>query len=424
LSKRPSNTYRKTVLPNGVRLVTEHIPHVRSVSMGIWVTVGSRDEHGGEAGISHFIEHMIFKGTKRRDAQQIARETDSIGGAANAFTGKETTCFHAKVLDEHVPTMVDLLSDIFLESIFATREIERERQVVLQEIGLAQDTPDEYVHDLLGEVMWGSHSLGGPILGTAESVKATGRRHIKCYMGRAYGPESIIISAAGNLKHEEMLALIEPAFGALPTNGPAPVREAPALQAGTGVFGRELEQVHVCMGLKGLAASSGERYAAAVLNVILGGSMSSRLFQIIREQKGLAYSIYSFQSGYVDAGMMGVYVGVEKTQVAKTLKLITREVKRLKRDLVDAGELEAAKKHLRGGILLASENTDNRMTRLAKNEINFGRFLTYDEMIGAMERVSAEDIRALANDLFRDEHLSMVLLGPIKEEDVPGLKLN
>jgi predicted Zn-dependent peptidase len=417
---------RKTVLDNGVRLVTEHIPHVRSVSMGIWVTAGSRDEHQREAGVSHFIEHMVFKGTKRRDAQQIAREFDSIGGASNAFTSKENTCFHAKVLDEHLPVMVDLLLDIFLESTFKTREIERERLVVLQEIGLAQDTPDEYVHDLLSQTMWGSHPLGSSILGTIDSVKGIGRRRIKHYMDRAYGPESILISAAGNLDHDALLRLIEPAFGALGSNGQAATRRPPAAQAQVHILSRDLEQVHLCLGLKGPSAVAAERYAAAVLNVILGGSMSSRLFQTVREKKGLAYSIYSFLSGYVDAGLLGVYAGVDPRQVTRTLRLIMQEIRRLKREPVDAAELESAKKHLRGGILLAAENTDHRMSRLAKNEINFGHFLSYEEIIEAMERIEAGQVLELANEIFRDGQLSLVLLGPVAEADLPReiLRLN
>ncbi len=418
--------YRKTVLPNGVRLLTERVPHVRSVSMGIWVTSGSRDETAGEAGVSHFIEHMVFKGTRRRDAQQIAREIDSIGGASNAFTGKENTCFHAKVLGEHLPLIVDLLSDIFLESTFAPREIERERQVVLQELGLVQDTPDEYVHDLLSEITWGGHPLGEPILGTAESVKSLGRRRILGYMGRAYGPESILIAAAGSVDHDALLELVAPPFGALRGNGDPPPRRAPEAQAKVGVFGRDLEQVHLCLGLKGPSAVSSERYTAAVLNVVLGGSMSSRLFQLVREKKGLAYAIYSYLSGYVDSGMVAVYAGVDPAQLEKTLGLIVREIKRLKRRPVEEAELSAAKKHLRGGILLASENTDHRMTRLAKNEISFGRFLSYDEMIGEMEKVDAAAVRALANECFRDECLSLALLGPVEEKDLPEglLKLN
>jgi predicted Zn-dependent peptidase len=418
--------YRKTVLKSGVRLITERIPHVRSVSMGIWVTSGSRDESGPEAGISHFIEHMVFKGTSRRDAQQIAREIDSIGGASNAFTSRETTCFHARALGEHLPLMIDILADIFLESTYERREIERERHVVLQEIGLAQDTPDEYVHDLLGQSMWGDHPLGGSILGTADSVRAIGRRQIKGYLKRAYGPRSILIAAAGNLDHQALRRLIEPLFGALPANGEARPREVPQAQARLAVFGRELEQVHLCLGLQGPAAAAPERYAVALLNIVLGGSMSSRLFQTVREKMGLAYSIYSFQAAYVDAGMLGVYAGVDPRQVAKTLRLIGREMKRLKRELIGKAELKAAKEHLRGSILLSAENTDNRMSRLAKNEINFGRFLPYDEIIAAMEAVKAREVRELANRLFQDECLSLVTLGPVEEEELPGeaLKLN
>lgn len=417
--------YRKSELANGVRLVTERMPHVRSVSMGIWVTTGSRDEAPREAGISHFIEHMVFKGTKRRDARQIAYEIDRIGGASNAFTSKETTCFHARVIDEHVPVMVDILADIFLESVFAPREIERERHVVLQEIGLAQDTPDEYIHDLLSQSMWGEHPLGSPVLGTAETVRSIGRRQIRGYIKRSYGPRNVLIAAAGNLDHGQLLALLEPLFGGLAANGAARPRSTPTPQARVSVFGRELEQVHLCLGLMGPQATAPERYAASLLNVVLGGSMSSRLFQSVRERCGLAYSIYSFLSSYVDTGMLGIYAGVDAAELPRALMLIGRELRRLKRRAVGEDELRAAKDHLRGSILLSAESTDNRMTRLARNEINFGRFLPYDEILAGIEAVSAQELRELANRLFREELLSVVTLGPVEEERLPreALKL-
>ncbi|MFH0809425.1 MAG: pitrilysin family protein [Pseudomonadota bacterium] len=411
--------YRKTVLDNGVRVITERIPYVRSVSVGIWVTVGSRDERAVEAGISHFIEHMVFKGTKRRDAQQIAREIDSIGGASNAFTGKENTCFHAKVLDEHLPLIVDLLIDIFLESAFKSREIERERHVVLQEIGLSQDTPDDYVHELLGQAMWGDHPLGSSILGTVESVKSFGRRHISRYMARTYGPRNMLIVAAGNLDHDQLLEIVAPLFSGLANDNEPVPRCPPVARAETGVLTRELEQVHLCLGAKGLASAAPERYGAALLNVILGGSMSSRLFQSIREKKGLAYSIYSYLSSYADSGGVAVYAGVDPAKANETLRLILREIKRLKRELIPDDELSGAKKHLRGGILLSAENTDNRMTRLAKNEIVFGRLVPYEEMMADMEKVTSEDVRGLANELFRQDSLSLALVGPVEKDSFP-----
>jgi len=421
-----SRNFKKTVLPNGLRLVTERMPHVRSVSMGIWVAAGSRDEQPAQSGISHFIEHMVFKGTKRRDAKQIALEIDSIGGASNAFTSKEATCFHARVLDEHTPVMVDLLADIFLDSVYDPKEIERERQVILQEIGLAQDTPDEYVHDLLSETIWGGHALGRPILGEVQTVRGMVRPHILDYLSMTYGPQNVIVSAAGHLEHKEMLSLVSERFSGMSPNGDTSPRTAPVAMRSVKSVTRDLEQVHLCLGVRGLSATSGERFAAAILNIILGGSMSSRLFQIIREQKGLAYSIYSFLSSYVDTGMLGVYVGVERKDVAKALRLITRELKRMKRDPVTEAELTAAKENIKGGLYLSAESTDNRMSRLAKNELNFGRFIPYSEIVENMERVTVEDVKALAQKLFRDKHLALAVIGPMEEGEVPGelLKLS
>ncbi|MCK4487155.1 MAG: insulinase family protein, partial [Desulfobacterales bacterium] len=310
----------KTVLNNGIRIVTKQVPHARSVAMGVWVNVGARDEKAEEGGLSHVIEHMIFKGTERRTALQIAKEFDAIGGQSNAFTSKENTCYYAKVMDTHVDTMVDLLSDIFLNSVFDPGEIERERQVILQEIRMLEDTPDEHIHVLLAQAVWGSHPLGRSILGTPETVTRFDSDSIKEYFSRAYQPERIVIAAAGNLEHVSFAESIAQAFEVVRKGNDFPERTKPAMDWVATAHPKNLEQVHICLGTRGIYTTDPRRHACALLNVVLGGNMSSRLFQEIRERRGLAYAIYSFVLSYCDTGLTGVYVGVDKSNTQEVLR--------------------------------------------------------------------------------------------------------
>ena len=408
--------YNKTVLANGIRIVTKHVPQARSVAMGVWVNVGARDEKAKEGGLSHFIEHMIFKGTERRTALQIAKEFDAIGGQCNAFTSKECTCYYAKVMDTHVDTMVDLLSDIFLNSVFDPEEIERERQVILQEIKMLEDTPDEHIHVLLAQAVWGSHPLGRSILGTPETVIRFDSDTIKEYFGRAYQPERIVIAAAGNLEHVAFVESIARAFEVVRKGNDFPERTKPTMDWVATAHPKNLEQVHICLGSKGVHATDPRRHACVLLNVVLGGNMSSRLFQEIRDRRGLAYSIFSFASAYCDTGLLGVYVGVDKANTQEVLRLIVKEMKRFKEKPINGSELRNAKEHLKGGIYLAAESTDNQMTRLAHNEINFGRHIRLEELVDNIEKVTAEDILRLAQDAFHDKAVSLALLGPIDEK--------
>lgn len=411
-----SDDFGKTLLDNGIRIVTKRMPQARSVAIGVWVNVGARDEKAEEGGLSHFIEHMIFKGTKRRTALQIAKEFDAIGAQCNAFTSKENTCYYAKGMDTHVDTMVDLLSDIFLNSVFDPNEVERERQVILQEIRLSEDTPDEYVHVLLAKSVWGNHPLGRSILGTPETVMRFDSNTIKRYFSRAYQPERIVITAAGNLEHGSFVESIAHAFEVIRKGDNFPERSKPTMDWAATTHPKKLEQAHICVGTRGVHTTDPRRHACALLNVVLGGNMSSRLFQEIRERRGLAYAIYSFVSSYHDSGLMGVYVGVDKSNTQEVLRVIVKEMKRLKEKPLDGSELRHAKEYLKGGLYLAVESTDNQMSRLAYNEINFGRYIPLEELIDNIEQVTAEDILMLAREAFHDKAVSLSLLGPVDEE--------
>jgi len=381
--------------------------------MGIWLNVGSRDETENESGLTHFIEHMLFKGTEKRSAQEIAKQLDAVGGMSNAFTSKENTCFHAKVIDTHLPLVVDILSDIFLHSVFDRAEVEREREVILQEIHMVEDTPDEYVHILFNRNFWDGNPMARPIFGSIQTVQSFTQEMILGYLNRGYHPDRIVVSAAGNVKHEEFLKLVEPAFSNIQRHSHALSRTVPRINSRVNLYPRDLEQIHLCLGTRGTSLVEKERYSCSILNVILGGSMSSRLFQEVRERRGLAYSIYSFLSSHTDAGMLGIYGAVRPQNFMETLEVIRGEVRRFKEEPISEGELRAAKEHIKGGIYLAAENTDNRMSRLAKNEIIFDRFVPYEEIEEGLEAVTVEEVQSLAQELFRRECMSLILLGQV-----------
>jgi predicted Zn-dependent peptidase len=415
---------QKTTLNNKLRIVTERIPHVKSVSVGIWVNVGSRDERVVEGGISHFIEHMIFKGTARRDALQIAKEIDQIGGMSNAFTSKEFTCFHAKVMSDHLPLVTDLLTDIFLGSLFSEEDLERERQVILQEIRMVEDTPDELVHILFSRNLWPGHAVGRPVMGAVDTVSSMGPAEIRDYLNRTYRPPKIVVAAAGDVDHQAFVELMAPAFESLEEGRPLKRVAPPSTATGIQVSYKELEQVHLCLGSGFPNVLDDRRFAAAILNIILGGNMSSRLFQEIREKRGLAYSVYSFFSAYLDTGMLGVYAGVDAAQTAETVQLILTELKKFREGLLEENELKAAKEHLKGSIILGSESVDNRMTRLAKNEITYGRNIDFDEILDKINAVTLDEVVALAKEYIKPEQLNLTVLGPLNGEIIPPDILN
>ena len=408
--------YQKTTLRNGIRILTEKMPYFHSISTGIWVSVGSRDEQSDERGITHFIEHMLFKGTQRRNAQDIAKELDAVGGFSNAFTSKEQVCFHAKVLDAHLPLVVDVLTDIFLNSVFDPREIEREQHVILQEIRMIEDTPDDYVHVLFQDEFWRDNPLGLPIYGSAESVESINREKILHYLSATFQPERIIISAAGNLDHDRFVDLVAPSMETLSYPQQALNRQKPQNHPLTRVISKDLEQVHICMGMKGASQVEEIRFACHLLNVILGSSMSSRLFQEIREKRGLAYSIYSYVTSHHDTGLMGIYAGVGPENVQETLKVIHEQLSELAANPIPEAELQAAKEYLRGSMYLNAESTDSRMNRLAKNEFLFGRYVPFEEVEERIKQVTSRQIQEWFGEVYRPEHLAQLLYGPVEAD--------
>jgi len=406
----------KTTLNNGIRILSKKIPHARSVSMGVWVNVGARDETLSENGLSHFIEHMIFKGTKKRSALQIAKEFDSVGGNMNAFTSMENTCYHAKVMDTHLETMVDILSDIFLFSTFESIEVEKERTVVFQEIGMTEDSPEEYIHILSGNSYWGDNPLGRSILGSRENILSFDSETIRGFFSRLYQPERILISVAGNIEHDHFVNLVGQQFESINASNSFPVRVTPTGQSKVAIHSKDLEQIHICMGTKGLAITDPKRYAFSLINTILGGNMSSRLFQEIRENRGLAYSVYSFISSHVDTGICGVYAGVNPKNAKETIELILNEIFKFKKIPVDSTELQSAKEYTKGNLMLASESIDSQMVRLAQNEIHFGRYITLQEIANKIEEVTVDDIIDLASTLFGNDQHAITLLGPVTDK--------
>ncbi len=412
---------KKTLLPNGIKIVSSQMPHVRSVSMGVWVDVGARDESDEESGLSHFIEHMIFKGTTRRSAYEIAKAFDAIGGQTNAFTSMENTCYHAKVMDTHLDTMVEILSDIFLNSVFDPEEVERERPVIVQEIGMVEDTPEEYIHLLAGNNYWGDHPLGRSILGSRENIHGFSADTIKDFFNRFYHPERIVISVAGNVDHDRFVDMVGPSFATISNGHPLPERTMPRVRPKTSTQVRSLEQVHVCLTGMGLSITDPRRFACSLMNTILGGNMSSRLFQEIRERRGLAYSIYSFMMSNVDSGMFGVYTGVGPDNVRKTIDLILEGLREVHRTPISAEELHNAKEYTKGNLFLAAESVDNQMVRLAQNEIHFGHFIPLESVVKKIEAVTQEDIQSLAGSLFAPEQHCLTLLGPVAAPDISAL---
>jgi predicted Zn-dependent peptidase len=408
----------KTVLDNDIRVISEEIGHVRSISIGAWVEGGSRRENLLTSGTAHFIEHMLFKGTARRSAFDIASAVDSVGGVMNAATGKELTSFYIKIPDYHLEMAVDLLADIFTGSRFAEEEIVRERSVILQEIRMVEDTPDDHIHDFFDGMFWKGHPLGLPILGTKERVESFSRDDLFRFFQSHYGGGNLVLTAAGNLRHSRFTELVRKSFGSLAGTSLCGPVEVPAAVPGKAVLRKELEQAHLIVGAAAPSAVSPERHAAFLLNAVLGGSMSSRLFQEIREKRGLAYDIGSYLIPYRDAGMFGVYVGTDGAHVREVLGLIREGLERSCAELLSERELQSAKELLKGNFLLGMESTDNRMTALAKNEIYFGRQMTPEEIVGRIDAVGREEIRSLAGGMFQPDAMTVAALGPVSEEDL------
>ena len=397
---------------------------VRSISIGVWLTRGSRHESADRGGIAHFVEHMLFKGTDSRSAEDIAQAIDSIGGQLDAFTAKEYASYYIKVLDEHLPLALDILSDIVLNPAFSLEDIEREKKVVVEEIKMVEDTPDDLVHEIFTQAFWEDHPLGRPILGTRETVESFTTTTLREYFRRAYIPGNFIVSAVGNLQHAHVRDLVEEKFGALKTIGEADGEHAPTVVPRIQIRNKELEQSHVCMGSSSYPQDHDDRYSSYVLNTLLGGSMSSRLFQNVREKRGLAYAVFSGLAAYRDAGAFTIYAGCSNDAVGEVIDLVVEELKVIKQTPVPAAELQRAKDHLKGSLMLSLENTASRMSHLARQEIYFDRQFGLDETLQGVERVTAADVQRVATDLFKDGSLAATVLGNVNRFQLPRARLD
>ncbi|MGB7845433.1 MAG: pitrilysin family protein [Candidatus Acidiferrum sp.] len=411
-------------LPNGLVVITETMQHVRSVSVGIWVRSGSRREVPEENGLAHFLEHMVFKGTERRSAEHIAREMDSVGGMLDAFTSKEQICFNAKVLDEHLPIAFDVLADLVLRPKLDADDVNKERQVVLEEIKMDLDNPEYLLHDLFTRGFWPDHSLGRPILGTPETVRQFNREALRGRFKDWFAPDRILVTAAGHIVHEQVLDLVEKQFGHLKPLGagdgdPVPTPAAP-IHLETK---RDLEQMHLCVGVPSLPIAHERRFGVAVLNNLLGGGMSSRLFQNIREKQGLAYAVFSELTPYSDAGMLSVYAGTAKETIGQVLDLTIAEFRAMKESPVSEEELLRAKNHLKGSLMLSLESTSSRMSNLARQELYFHRFSSLDEILASIGAVTREEVQSLAREFFQPERIAATVLGPLNGFTVDRARL-
>jgi len=403
---------KKHALPNGLVVITETMPHVRSVSIGVWVRSGSRREAPEENGLAHFIEHMVFKGTERRSAEAIAREMDSVGGMLDAFTSKEQICFNAKVLDEHLPIAFDVIADLILRPNFDSEDVTKEQQVILEEIKMDMDNPEYLLHEVFTRGFWPQHALGRPILGTPETVKNFNRQVLKTRFASWFAPDHLVVTAAGNVAHEQVLDLVTREFGHLQPSGQHAPHLAPRTEAPIHLEKkRDLEQVHLCVGVPSVPLGHEARFGVAVLNNLLGGGMSSRLFQNIREKRGLAYAVFSEITPYSDAGMLTVYAGSAKETVGQVLDLIVSEFRDLKKSLVTEEELTRSKNHLKGSLMLSLESTSARMSNLARQELYFRRFYSLDEILDSIEAVTREQLQSLARQYFRAEDTAVTVLG-------------
>jgi len=415
-TKSPARDIEMTTLANGVRVISETMPHVRSVSVGIWIGTGSRRENAEQNGICHFIEHLLFKGTTKRSAEDIARSVDSIGGNLDAFTAKELVCFNTKVLDQHLSQAFDVLADLVLHPLFRVEDLEKEKGVILEEIKMEADSPDYVVHELFSANFWKGHSLGKPILGTRESVKAFDRAQVQSYYKKVYAPANMLVTAAGNMKHAGLVALVREHFEELPPGPNAAKDSVPATHARIALRNKKaLEQVHLCLGVPSYPLPHEKRFACYVLNTLLGGGMSSRLFQNIRERQGLAYAVFSELSPYRDTGCLTIYAGTSLGSARKVVESILMEFRDLKQHLVNDEELRRAKDHLKGSLMLGLESTSSRMSNLARQEMYFGHFFSLDDLVESIEAVTADDVQSIAQTFFDPRQIAVTVLGNLEK---------
>ena len=421
---KEARNIRREVLPNGLTILSEEMEHIRSVSIGIWIKTGSREEDPRWNGISHFIEHMVFKGTENRSAEDIARQVDSIGGNVDTCTAKECVCFNIKVLDDHLPIALDVLSDLVLRPVFKPEDIDRERGVILEEIKMDEDNPDYLVHEIFTQNFWKNHALGRPILGTKETVKRFAPATVRKFYAERFVPGNIVISAAGHLKHEQFVKLVAGHFegmkpGKNKFRSPVP-KVVPKVVLRNK---KSLEQVQICMGVPSYPIAHDERHASYVLNTVLGGGMSSRLFQNIRERQGLAYAIYSDLNPYRDTGCLSVNAGTSRETAGKVVRSIVAEFRKLKSGLVPAEELRRAKDQLKGSLMLSLESSTARMSNIARQEMYFDRFFSMDEMIRKIEEVTSEQLKRISEEFFQPEAIAVTILGNLNGLKVPRSQL-
>lgn len=410
--------YQKTLLDNGTIVVTEKVPDVRSVAIGFWVNVGSRNESDKESGMSHFIEHMMFKGTKTRSAKVISETFDSLGAELNAFTTKEFTCYYSRLIDEHIDVGVEVLTDMLQNSLLNKEHIDFEKQVVLEEIAMYEDTPDELIHELFTSTLWANHPLGRQVLGSRETVGSFDRAKVVAFMDKYYTSGNIIISAAGNLDHEKLVGLVRKYYKPEALKKPDQVIEKPKITQTVNVYTKKTEQVHICYGTEALDSRHNDRFALSLLENILGGGMSSRLFQKIREERGLAYSVYSYHSLYKDSGNLAIYVGTRLANVNEVLSIIRNEISSIRENGATADELERAREHLKGQMVLGLESTRNRMTRLGRSEMTQGEILSVNQLVDRINAVTLEDIKKLAAKIFQKDRQILTVIGSIEEKDL------
>jgi len=412
-------TIHREVLPNGLTILTEQMDHIRSVSLGIWLKAGSRNEEPEVNGISHFVEHMVFKGTENRTAEDIAREVDSIGGNMDAFTGKEMVCFNIKVLDEHLPIAIDVLGDMVLHPIFDEAEVVRERGVIIEEIKMDEDDPNSLVHEIFTQNFYKNHPLGRPILGTKETVRKFDQARTFEYYRNKFVPENMVISAAGHVQHEVIVDLLSREFGLL-LPGIQPLMDTPPKINSRIILRNKkaLEQVQICIGVPSHRVNHPMRFVAYVLNTLLGGGMSSRLFQNVREKQGLVYSIFSELNPYKDTGCLAVYAGTSRESAPKVVQSVLREFREIKAGELSEEEVKRAKDQLKGSLMLGLESSGARMSNLARQEMYHDRFMGMDEIIAKVQEVTLEDVVHLANEMFRAEDIAITVLGNLN-----GLKL-
>ncbi len=410
--------YKKSVLPNGIRVVSETIPYVKSVTMGVWIGTGSRFENEDNHGVSHFIEHLMFKGTARRSAKDIAEIVDAVGGQLNAFTAKECTCYYLKVLDSHAELAMDILSDMLLRSKFTEEDIERERQVVLEEVHMYEDSPEELIHDIHLDAVWPAHPLGRNILGTTDSIERFNRKSVIKYYQDFYTPDNVVIAAAGNIAHDELVKLVARYFSELEGQKRRFDITTPTFVPARTIINKDSEQVHLCLGTRSVPQEHPLTYPTYIFSNILGGGISSRLFQAIREERGLAYSIYSYQNNYKDAGLLTIYAGTRPANVNQVLELIIENLRHFKTQGINEHELIKAKEQIKGSLLLGLESSSSRMSRIGKMEVTLKKFVTLDEVVTKIDRVTLAELNQLMDQMLVTEKLCFTALGPVDSSEI------